>query len=229
MSEDLGYGLGCAATRPQGRPAPATRRGGTDPAEVWLRGGDECSPCGGLRRGVWEHGLHCPSDIDLNEMGTYSAGTFLEAQASITSEAVVPTALKVNYRGGSEVHLRPGFHAIEGSSFHAFIHPCDMSGNSFRPKSLGVPEANSEEEVLSIVGALQVYPNPASESFTVNAAFIQEHRTGTMRLYGATGELVKTSNLNSPIYQVDATNLRGLFLVVVESGGRQETRKIILQ
>ena len=35
MSDDVGYGKVRAATWPQGRPAPATRRGGTDPAEVW--------------------------------------------------------------------------------------------------------------------------------------------------------------------------------------------------
>ncbi len=52
MREDLRFGLGCAAMRAQGRPAPATRRGGTDPAEGWRRGGDECSPCGGLKAGL---------------------------------------------------------------------------------------------------------------------------------------------------------------------------------
>ena len=38
MSDDVGYGKVRAATWPQGRPAPATRRGGTDPAEVLVAG-----------------------------------------------------------------------------------------------------------------------------------------------------------------------------------------------
>jgi hypothetical protein len=120
-------------------------------------------------RGVWEHDLWCPSEPDWNESGTYLADAFKEAIESVTSTAVVPSDLDVSYRAGSHVRLLPGFHAEGGSDFHAFIHPCDRSGNSFKvlPIHATPPVAEGTGPAIQGHSALRVQPNPNQGQFSV--------------------------------------------------------------
>ncbi|MBP9159561.1 MAG: T9SS type A sorting domain-containing protein [Flavobacteriales bacterium] len=180
-------------------------------------------------RGVWEHHLHCPDTLQFNEAGTYGADRYLEAMQNITSEAIVPTGLDLKYRAGEEVRLTPGFHAEPGTRFHAFIHPCDAPGNSFHPKAMqaGAPEAEIENE--SVYVGMELYPNPANGSFTVRANFISENGIATIRVFGPTGNLALSSVMRGPQQFIDSSGLHGLYMVVVECAGVQQTRKIILQ
>lgn len=119
-------------------------------------------------RGLWEHGLWCPDSLDLTESGTYAADAFLEASNDITATAVVPSARRIDYRAGHEVHLVPGFHAAVGSRFHAFIHPCDAGGNSF--KSLvqqDPPPLEWDDRVRASTRDGSLYPNPNDGHFTI--------------------------------------------------------------
>jgi hypothetical protein len=120
-------------------------------------------------RGVWEHDLWCPSEPEWNESGTYTADAFKEALESITSTAVVPSDLDVTYRAGNQVRLLPGFHAEGGSDFHAFIHPCDRSGNSFKalPTGPAPPFAEGSGPATQGHSALRVQPNPNQGQFTI--------------------------------------------------------------
>ncbi|MCO5275087.1 MAG: T9SS type A sorting domain-containing protein [Flavobacteriales bacterium] len=119
-------------------------------------------------RGVWEHDLWCPSEIDLVESGTYNVNAFREALNDISATALVPVGKDVSYRAGNEVHLLPGFHASSGSRFHAFIHPCDKAGNSFKSMLAGAPPAEGSIDFRSIGSAeLEVYPNPNKGRFTL--------------------------------------------------------------
>ncbi len=182
-------------------------------------------------RGVWEHGLHCPSDIDLYEMGTYIAGTFLEAQASITSEAVVPTDLKVNYRGGSEVHLSPGFHATEGSSFHAFIHPCDMSGNSFQPKSMPDESGTdmNDATLQDLSGSLLLYPNPTRGALSLLCASLGDEDNTQIFLFDAMGREVLSRNMRGKSTVLDVSSLKGLFTVVLNTGVTRFVGRLVVE
>jgi serine protease AprX len=165
----------------------------------------------------------------LRESGTYGADRYLEAMQNITSEAIVPTGLDLKYRAGEEVRLTPGFHAEPGTRFHAFIHPCDAPGNSFHPKAMqaGAPEAEIENE--SVYVGMELYPNPANGSFTVRANFISENGIATIRVFGPTGNLALSSVMRGPQQFIDSSGLHGLYMVVVECAGVQQTRKIILQ
>ena len=120
-------------------------------------------------RGVWEHDLWCPSEPDWVESGTYTSDAFKEALNDITSAALVPIGLNVAYRGGGQVHLLPGFHAAQGSDFHAFIHPCDRVGNSF--KSMPGGAAPSAQETYTVRDVqhtpITVQPNPNQGNFSV--------------------------------------------------------------
>ncbi len=162
---------------------------------------------------------------DLRERGD----KFLEAMNDISSEAVLPNGLKVNYRAGHEVHLTPGFHAASGVHFHAFIHPCDVPGNSFHAKSMTISGNADDEDVPMRQSSLQLYPNPATGFFTIHADFIRERGTATVRVYGSTGNLVLSSTMQGPEERLDASSLHGLFMVLVEGQGIHKVGKIVLQ
>lgn len=183
-------------------------------------------------RGVWEHDLHCPPDVDLNESGTYTADTFKEAQASITSDAIVPSGLQVTYRGGSEIHLTPGFHAEAGSHFHAFIHPCDQPGNSFHPKSMAIGDPLPEEDGMEFRGTaseLQLFPNPARGSLYILCPSLPPEGKAQIRLIDATGRVVLTTNLQGSLKELDVSQWNGFFTVVVDAGGTRLTGRVIIQ
>jgi hypothetical protein len=182
-------------------------------------------------RGVWEHGLHCPVDIDLSETGTYGASAFLEAQAAISSDAIAPQGLKVTYRGGSEVHLTPGFHAAAGSRFHAFIHPCDLPGNSFNPKSMEVADLPEEAEVETREAdpSLHLFPNPAHSSLSVLCSGFANGNMAEIRVVDAMGRVVLVAPMQGPLRELEVSRLTGLFTVVVDSNGARMARRVIIQ
>ncbi len=183
-------------------------------------------------RGVWEHGLNCPPDIDLSESGTYTDDAFIEAQAAITSDAFVPAAHKVTYRAGSEVHLTPGFHATAGSHFHAFIHPCDQPGNSFHPKSMEVEGYAAEEVEVEPLGAgpsLQLFPNPARGSLSVLCSGLAKESNAQLRFVDATGRIVMATTMQGPLILIDVSQLNGFFTVLVETEGTRMSGRVIIQ
>lgn len=182
-------------------------------------------------RGVWEHGLHCPPDLDLMETGTYSTGGFLEARASITSEAEIPSTLKVDYRGGTQVHLSPGFHAMEGSRFRAFIHPCNMPGNSFTPKniSLGGNTAAEETIVGDLSRSLVLFPNPANGNLSVLCSDLSDESISGVQLFDVTGKQVFASRMVGKLKVLDVTSFTGLFTVVVDTDTARRVGRVVIQ
>lgn len=185
---------------------------------------------GTVGRGVWEHHLHCPDAWDFAEAGAYAQNTFLEARNDISSVATLASGLKVDYRAGNQVHLAAGFHATAGTAFHAFIHPCDIPGNSFHPKAMEVvPDEWTEGEEPEMNASMQLFPNPANGSFTVQADFVMPDASASIRIYGPTGNLVLTSTMRGPVKQIELSGLLGLYLVAVECNGVQRINKIMIQ
>lgn len=145
-------------------------------------------------RGVWEHDLWCPDDEDLVENGTYASDAFREAINDVSSTAIVASGRDVSYRGGNAVRLQPGFHAAQGSAFHAFIHPCDRAGNSFKsmPGDGASPPPESSTPAISRSAELVVHPNPNQGAFTVK---LPEGASAVeaVRLLNAQGRMVPIS------------------------------------
>lgn len=182
-------------------------------------------------RGIWESSLACPIAEVYSESATYATNTFLEARATITSEAVVPTGLGVNYRGGTEVHLTPGFHATEGSRFHAFIHPCNVPGNSFQPKSMqGGLENDGSDSIEQRPGrGLVLYPNPTRNAVTLRCLSLGEQTRSQVRFLDALGREVLSTRMKGTLAVVDVSALNGLFTVVVESERDRFVERIVVE
>lgn len=183
-------------------------------------------------RGTWEHGLHCPEDMDLLESGTYTNTDFKEAEHDINSTAIIPAPLTMKYRAGHEVRLEPGFHASGESKFHAFIHPCDAPGNSFTPKnvtsSLGT-SGNDQESDQAFLGQLTIYPNPTSGSFIVELPYLEEKATYNLIIMDAMGRTVFFTSLANERVMVNFQGQRGLYLIVVEGYGNHWTERLIVE
>ncbi|MCW5900133.1 MAG: T9SS type A sorting domain-containing protein [Flavobacteriales bacterium] len=143
-------------------------------------------------RGVWEHNLYCPEFDELIESGTYGANAFIESLSFIESTAEIPSGMEVNYRGGSEVRLLPGFRAEAGSRFHAFIHPCNGPGNSFKMMPYqGTPTNDVRSWNATATSKLKVYPNPSMGSFTIE--HLEESPIVRVDLCDAQGRVVPLS------------------------------------
>jgi hypothetical protein len=181
-------------------------------------------------RGAWEHGLHCPAVEEFNETGTYSTDEFLEARADIMSEAVVPDGLKVIYRAGNEIHLTPGFHAAEGSVFHAFIHPCDVGGNSFHPKEMEVGDQadGPEAPVSHVLPDILAYPVPAHDRLNVICPWVGQEGIGQLTLTNSLGQVVQQAIMHGSTTTLDVSAFHGLYLLVICTGEECHTARVMV-
>jgi hypothetical protein len=227
---------------PQGPPDPD----GLDNTTGWVRLGDALPHVAsrGLEinyvinrirvgthgRGVWEHHLQCPDREDYAESGTYSADAYLEALHSISSTAVLSAGLNVNYRAGDEVRMTPGFHATAGVQYHAFIHPCDVPGNSFHPKNMtSAGAAATEVQALRNDQSLSLYPNPASKSLSLLLSSTANEGYARVRFYDTTGRQVVESRMKGSLAVLDVSDLRGFFTVVVETDDARYVERVVIE
>lgn len=178
-------------------------------------------------RGVWEHDLHCPEDISLVESAVYTNDEYFEVKQSIESTAKVSAGLNVKYRAGRFVHMKPGFRASKNSVFHAFIHRCDVPGNSFKrlysPDGADEIETNTETEFN-----LSLYPNPNNGEFMLDVE-LKEDQNYTLEIFDLSGKLVWESQQNTnPNLNIDIQDQPdGMYIVRFRSGSTQLYNKLI--
>lgn len=180
-------------------------------------------------RGLWEHGLHCPDQANYTESGTYSASDFLEARETITSTAVVPSGLSMRYRAGEEVKMTPGFHASAGTDFRAFIHPCDVAGNSFIPKNADVVISEENGKRDQPPATLLVWPNPSTGLFSLSLRYqtpIDEPMTVTV--FDSQGRAVSSIPYVQGGTTVDLSGRTGLFAVTLSGSAQRHTTKVLV-
>lgn len=180
-------------------------------------------------RGVWEHHLHCPSELDQPESGAYLADEFVESRSSISSTALVPPGIKVKYRAGEQVHLTPGFRAQDGAVFHAFIHPCDAQGNSFQAKR-GSPSPPVPIEQTETLASLRITPNPNAGLFTVSVgenAWVAGAK-GSMTVFDTTGRQIHAQPITRSNTAMDMRGRSGLFVVLVQVGDEKRWGRVVV-
>lgn len=180
-------------------------------------------------RGVWEHHLHCPDVPDYSETGTYAEDIYREAKNDISSVATLPAGLNVNYRAGNQVYMGPGFHATAGVAYHAFIHPCDIPGNSFHPKNMHLSESEEQEEATDYpTPTLLAFPNPSNGSLTVLANDLSTVEEATLSLIDATGRVVLERPMRGPLMRLDVPTFDGLYTVLVQVGELRLTTRVVI-
>ena len=183
-------------------------------------------------RGVWEHDLWCPEEGDLL-LSYHLENGFFERMNNVTSTASINSTRNITYRAGSQIRLLPGFRVSEGGKFHAFIHPCNQGGNSFKSLPVGPNGGNFdvESEKHKNVG-LVIYPNPNKGSLKALVPDGGSLVTAVL-LYDSYGrEIAINSSLSqsSVDIQILAVSTGGLyFLRSFHKDGSVHTSPFILQ
>ena len=151
------------------------------------------------------------------EVNNWIEGTF--------NNVILPGA-DVTYDAGNQVRLKPGFKALSGSRFHAFIDGC--RGNA---------KINGEVSGIDVIEndiALKIYPNPLSESATISYTLANEDEV-TIYLFDATGKTVTTLAKNNQQtagehqLELEATNLpTGIYYLKLQSNETNIIKKLMI-
>lgn len=130
---------------------------------------------GSYGRGAWECDLMCPSISTLNSIG---AG-FNEVTGVISSTQTLSQSTVFTARAGTGINLNPGFKFIPTSTgyFKGFIHPCNISGNSYREEADELFNEDLEVENTDNLNSVSIIPNPNNGEFKLvskNSSFIKD-------------------------------------------------------
>lgn len=186
-------------------------------------------------RGAWEASLYCPSSGDLTITQNSSPTEFDETKDNIFASAnnFIPSD-HVTYRAGNQIHLTNGFRT-NGAYVHAFIHPCDAPGNSFRSASTnsfvnGAKENDVNKQKISNKN-LTISPNPNNGTFkiiiTKNSSPIG---IKDLKVYDIMGKVIwQTGTSNNNTFDVDISNYaQGIYYVrSINEDGEIEVQKLI--
>ncbi len=173
---------------------------------------------GTFGRGVWESNLACPQNYDLTLTGATSTSYFHEAQNKIVSTQQISGG-NILYRGGQSVELNTGFVSTTSGYFSAYIHPCDVVGNSnLSTRSNEVNEEENQENVsfdarASNEKTMRIYPNPNDGKFTID---LDEMNTNSsILIYNLYGQIVaQFSDVNDRELEIDISELpKGMYVV----------------
>ncbi len=78
--------------------------------------------------------------------------------------------------------------------------------------------------------AVNVFPNPATESITIEIPPTTDHQLYRLRLFDLTGKLILEQNMSGRLSEVSLVGMpEGLYLIKLNSGERQTIRKLYKQ
>lgn len=198
-------------------------------------------------RGLWESNLACPINTNLYGLsGNQNTDVFDEAENDITSSQTLANNVNVTYRAGHEIILTNGFFAPSGSDFHAFIHACNHSGNSFRQQNNNprgdatsyTTALNSEtKDVTKTIYESEnlkytLYPNPFTDHLHID--FLLEKPSDVkVTIYNSFGQTIET--IANSKYETGEHTLRfdnssltpGVYFVKLDFGDKHYTKAVI--
>lgn len=165
--------------------------------------------------GTWQNHSYMNSDV-----------TELMKPARIAANA---TWVYVNgsYKGTGQMEDDIAFNSPLTSTvgtFNSFVWRYGMvSGTSFRE---GAEADETETEMESTSLALNIFPNPAQTTLTIQISAPEENTT--IEVYNAAGQLMINRTTSTSQEQVDVSQWApGIYFVRIESGGEVRTEKFI--
>lgn len=183
-----------------------------------------------------ECALVCNPSINLGS-GIY---TVLKTQSSgtITAANTIPSSARVAFDAAVSVILQPGFTAVNGSNFHAYIDGCGGAFRQASPAPGTVPSKKTiikEESKTMIVkeNMVKVYPNPSRDKFNVSYQLSSDAHV-SISIYSSDMALIKQlTNRTQPagtyIEVFDAANLAtGIYFAKIATGSNVQTIKLVV-
>lgn len=169
----------------------------------------------------------CPSSLNITTNVPSGTDT-QEASNDITASNTISSGATAIYHAGTEVVLTPGFDALNGSTFRAYIEGCS---GSFVSRSADDTVAFIEETTVQDVSDVKeqkmyIAPNPNQGAFSV---YFDEEESGTLQILDFKGDLVKTIDFESTTkLSVDIQrHLQGMYFVQVRTKSKTFIEKVI--
>lgn len=154
-----------------------------------------------------------------------------------------------------QVHLRPGFHAKKGSTFHAVDGYCELSKsdginhiwnpleNCTLPENRSIPEMldpnwgefflENSDEYIGQVEKLLIYPNPTEKFATVKISFESIKQAVSFSLISPVGvRLLEENSFEKEFFarDIDVSMFpRGIYLIKVVADGKTYTQKLSVE
>jgi hypothetical protein len=174
----------------------------------------------------------CPDSLAVDQVpvpsGNYQAANFL------SSTGLINAGDSVCFIAGQEILLSPGFEALEGSLFKAFIDSCQ---STFTQEEYAVlsSKANEKRQVLNSLKqlSLECSPNPFRESVSLTF-FLPEPAPVEIRIFDLAGKQVFSFEslqvLPKGYYHKNLSNEiqeAGYYIVHLAAGKNRLSRKIV--
>ncbi|WP_276963429.1 S8 family serine peptidase [Chryseobacterium sp.] len=159
------------------------------------------------------------------------------AKQIVASNKVIAPVQNVEYIASKDIVLIPGFHAEQGTDFHAFITPCFdvISAFTYRAQQRVGTEVLSVLENSSAIDHFTLFPNPAKEEVNIRF-FLKNESAITISVYDASGKLIFTrqSSTKFPkgefIKTIDTRNYsKGIYMISIDTDEYKETKKLIIK
>ncbi len=172
----------------------------------------------------------CYGSINL-DAGIYTA-LKTESSETITSANTILPLFQVTFDAADAIYLKPGFTAVTGSLFQAFIDGC---GGSRKTEESLVEMSGSVEPLENSIDELnhvQIIPNPFNSNFELSF-YLQQDEQVKVVLYNSIGSKLKNlmeSNLSKGInkFTFDGSGIApGVYLIEINIGGEKTVRRLV--
>jgi len=161
--------------------------------------------------------LYADSDVNFKDLGSWIPGQWYNLRIEI--DHVTEKNVKY-YLNNQLVHTSPlGSKVVRANDLNFEF---DNDGSGFIVDNIIIKDM--DQMAVSDVSKPQisVYPNPASEFLNIRT----DDKIKSVRIYDATGNLVKTENDHLSIISI-ASLPKGNYMVTIETDKGSETKKII--
>ena len=174
--------------------------------------------------------LACPQELNIS---TPLSNNVMEisAESKIVASNTILNGSRIVYHAGDAVIMNPGFNAVYGSIYSAYIEGC----SSMMLSALNREEMNSSFEVTeqnmihdsNFRDELRIFPNPSSSSVDIS---LGDFNMSSIIVTSMDGRLMFDKNVkDSSSYKLDISNYTaGIYMVTATTGnGKVFTGKII--
>ncbi|HAP96189.1 T9SS type A sorting domain-containing protein [Epilithonimonas hominis] len=161
--------------------------------------------------------LYADSDVNFKDLGSWSPGQWYNLRIEI--DHLDDKNVKY-YLNNQLVHTSPlGSKVMRANDLNFEF---DNDGSGFIVDNIIIRDM--DQMAVSDVSRSQIsiYPNPASEFLNIRT----DDKIKSVRIYSATGNLVKTENGHLSILNI-ASLPKGNYMVTIETDNGSETKKII--
>ena len=166
---------------------------------------------------MWSGKLYADSDVNFKDLGSWIPGQWYNLRIEI--DHVDDKNVKY-YLNNQLVHTSPlGSKVMRANDLNFEF---DNDGSGFIVDNIIIKDM--DQMAVSDVSRSQIsiYPNPASEFLNIRT----DDKIKSVRIYSATGNLVKTENGHLSILNI-ASLPKGNYMVTIETDKGSETKKII--